>query len=373
LQTGLTSPIARQQSVIRTFLGGGQSMNQEDQITIIPFPAGVADPDGQRAYVAAGGIEAIELSTGLQLWRADLPGRPVAVTERRLIVLCSTPEAENELHLLTLDKDKGDATKPLAAAVFPRWVVASIVPDESFSYQITIDGVQLCFAWEAHARYRGGAPPSDQVLAQETNDAQGVIRINVATGETKALDDAAQKEIELPEILNQTIIFSYQRGASATWHSEPWSFDHRLAVISGEVSDDRQTLKLVRWAASGNDIDEPVSLVSGQNLVSYVTPDGLFIFIHSEAPGSGDIQPWHLFSARSGEQIAVLNYEDGTKEPCVLGSSLYHLVEDPPPAARISAQTLQVTMKALDLVSGRLLWERLLLRQSTRSRPTLRP
>jgi hypothetical protein len=343
-----------------------------DHVKPIFLPAGVADPDGTVGYVAgtASGIDAIELLNGKVIWRTELIARPVFVFENLLVTLRTIEDRTNSLRLICLDRIKNaDPVLESDAIEFPEWVTVNTLPDQSFSYDISADQNELILEWEAHARYRGGASPSAHILAQSTQDAAGVVRFNLRSGKVSK-SDREEKKIELPDDLEGAILFSYQQGASSVWHSEPWTFDGNFGVIIGEVSGDQQTLKLQTWDGASAKVDEAVLLLTGEALVSYVTPDGLCVLIHSEAQHQE--HDWWLFSVKTGKRLAVLNYEEGAKEACVLNSRVFYLVEDPPPAQRRDAGILRSTIKAVEISSGKVVWERLLSEQPPRRQPALR-
>lgn len=347
-------------------------MSKSDQVRPIFLPAGVAAPDQQIGYVGgiAGAIEALDLHTGESLWRAELAARPVLVFENLLVVLSPVEGKANALKLIEIDRNnEGELVRESDALVFPDWVRVTITPDLFFSYEVSLDGSDLILEWEAHARYQGGAPPSAQIQAQATHDTAGAARFNLQTGEVRELPNRHEKKIELPPGLLEANLFSYQRGASSFWHTEPWSFDGRFAVLIGEVVEDRQTLKLQTWDGTG-EIAPPLTLLTGQALVSYVTPDGLYLFIHSELPS--DKPDWWLFSVTTGKLLTVLEYEEVTREACVLNSQVYYLVEDAPSVPRQADETLRSTIKAVEVASGSVIWERLLSLRPTRKQAALR-
>jgi len=343
-----------------------------DRVNPISLPAGVADFEGTAGYVAGmtRGIDAIELLNGEIIWRAELLARPLFVFEHLLLALRAIEDRTNCLQLVCIDRIKnGELVRESDPIELPEWITVNTVPDESFSYDVSADQSELIIEWEGHARYRGGASPSAHILAQSTQDAAGILRFNFRTGEvSKSARD--EKRIEMPGNLEGAIPFSYQRGASSIWHTEPWAFDGKFGVIIGEVSGDQQSLQLQTWDGASGKVDEPVLLLTGEALVSYVTPDGLYVLIHSEAQAQQ--HNWWLFSTKTGKKLAVLNYEDGAKEACVLNSRLYYLVEDPPPAHRHEAEALRSTIKAVEISSGKVVWERLLSEQPTNRQAALR-
>lgn len=350
-------------------------MSTNDQAKPVFLPLGVASPEEPVGYVAdlTSGIDALDLLTGEPLWRVPFVARPVLVFENLLVTVRPVQDRTNVLQFIVLDRNKkGDLLLESDSLVFPDWVRANISQDESFSYRISVEQNDLLLQWSARARYKGGASPSARILEQSTQDAAGIARFNFRTGEVRELPVLAEEKIELPDILRGASLFSYRQGASSVWHTEPWAFDGKFAVVIGEVLDDAQTLKLQKWDAQTGESDQPVSLITGQALVSYVTPDGLFLFLNSEIESNDNKHDWWLFSVSTGKELAVLNYEDGTREACVVNSTVYFLVEDPPSPLRIGGETVQLILKAVDLTSGKLLWERLLSVQSSKKRTALR-
>jgi hypothetical protein len=355
-------------------------VSDKDQIKPIFLPAGVAGTDKRAGYVAdnSGGMEALDLSKGEPIWRSEITARPLIVKENRLTALQRPAQGkENALQLVMLDRnEQGKLLLESDTILFPDWVAAGIVTNESFNYRVRVEGNDLLLEWEAHARYRGGAPPPAYIQAQATKAANGIARIDLKTGKVRMLPAESSREIKIPPALQESTIFSYQMGTSDTWRTEPWMVDdHLAAAITGEIAEEQQALQLQRWNPSTAKVDKPVALVKGLALVSYVTPDGQYLFIHSEMPTEPSAKtksPWWLFSVATGKQLAVLDYEQGTREACVLDSHVYFIVDDPPPALRSDGDILQSTIKALDIVSGRLLWQHLLSTQRSRLRPALR-
>jgi hypothetical protein len=343
-----------------------------NQLKPVLLPAGIADSEGNVGYLAGmtSGIDAIDLLDGTVIWRAELIARPVFVFESLLVALRTIEGRINSLQLICIERIKNGAPVLESDPIdFPEWVVVSTRPDQSFSYDISADENELILEWEAHARYRGGAPPSAHILAQSKQDAAGVVRFNFRTGAVSK-SDRQEKRIELPGNLEGATLFSYQRGASSVWHSDPWAFDGKFGVVIGEVSGALQSLKLQTWNGDSGKIDASVLLITGEALVSYVTPDGLYLLIHSEAQAQEN--DWWLFSVNDGKKLADLKYEDGAKEACVLKSRLFYLVEEPPLAHRQDAQTLRSTIKAVEISTGKVIWERQLSELPMKPKAALR-
>lgn len=355
-------------------------MSDNDQVKPIFLPAGVAAPDKRAGYIAdtSGGIQALDLAEGALIWRSQLAARPLIVRENGLAALKrAVPDRENALQVVLLDRnDQGKLLLESEPVIFPDWVAATIIMNETFSYSVRLEGDDLLLEWEAQARYRGGAPPPAYIQAQANKAASGVARIDLKTGKVRMLPMESRREIELPATLQESTLFSYQIGTSDTWETEPWVVDEKMAAaITGEIDEEQQALQLQRWNPATGKAQKAVALVKGLALVSYVTPDGCYLFIHSEMPNESAPEaktPWWLFSVSTGKQLAVLDYEQGAREACVLASNVYYIVDNPPPALRSDGDILRSTIKALDIVSGRLLWQHLLSSERSALRPALR-
>lgn len=336
------------------------------------MPAGVAGPEGRAGYFAdPGGIQALDLQSGNLIWRSQTAARPSLVKDNLLAALRLMPGRANVLQFVMLERNERGAVLFESEVIFPDWVVATVVSNESFSYRVYAEGGALILEWEAQGRYRGGAAPSPYIQAQAGRTASGVVRLDLKTEKVEMLPAESRAPQELPSALQQVALFSYQSGASDIWQTEPWPVDGKLAAITGEIAGDEQVLQLRRWNPKTGKLDAPVRLVQGQALVSYVTPDGSTILIHSEIQ-TGARLPWWIFSVKTGKQLALLNYEEGAREACVLNSHLFYLVENRPPAPQKGGELLQSTIKAFDLVSGKSLWQHSLTPSQLKRRPALR-
>ena len=150
----------------------------------VPFPYGVADAAGRRAFIAdgSGGIRALDLADGHALWRTDAAERPLLLVDDRLIALKRRKPSAFEVVVL----DAAASAKPIlttAPIALPEWVVVGVADSDRFSLAARIDATgRLECAWSAHAWYEGGAAPSSQVVRDSERSAEGVVRVDLASG-----------------------------------------------------------------------------------------------------------------------------------------------------------------------------------------------
>lgn len=336
------------------------------------IPGGVAEPTRRFGYVAGDVVEAIDLLTGELVWRAGVAGRPVMVHERRIAALQTVPGSSGALRMVVLDTQDGQTLLSSSTFEFPDWVNTAILPNEFFSYQVSSEDGALLLTWQACGYYSGGANPSAYILEQAKKEAAGIVRVDLQTGTVTMLPPIARQDAPSARV-PPGILMSYQMGASAVWQTEPWAVGDKLAIIAGEIEGSTQSLNLFTWRPSTSEAGVSVPLVKGQALVSYVTPDGLYVLIHSEAPAatpSGN-SPWWVFSAETGSRVTVLDYEPGTREACILDTRLFYLLELPPTSHANVVQ--QAVLKLRELNDGKLLWERSLAERLMQAPPPPRP
>src|SRR5262249_28319248 len=103
----------------------------------------------------------------------------------------------------------------------------------------------------------------------------------------------------------------------------------------------------------------PVLLLRGQALWPQVAPGGRHVFVHQAVPhealAEGD-DAWWVFSLETGRRVAKLPYEVGTLDISLIGSRLYYVVEMSKKGP--GGVTRTRTLKAREVPSGKLLWER---------------
>ena len=147
----------------------------------VPFPGGIADVRGERAYVAAaaGGIEAIALPSGASGWRNAGVSHPLALAGGRLLALAAAPRP-NELRFAVLDAADGKVVATSTGVMLPAWVTVKPAWAHTFDCQATIVGGRAIVTWRATAAWSQGMHPQEDQEAAARHDESGTLEVDLA-------------------------------------------------------------------------------------------------------------------------------------------------------------------------------------------------
>jgi hypothetical protein len=153
------------------------------------FPRGVTDSSRTTAFVDLAGdkIVAVDLNTGDVRWRRPDAGRPLVATDDGLLVV---RRRGRRLQLALLDAADGDLVRELGPLPVPDWVADEWEHSDGFAAHARPHGRTPQVAWRAARRYRGGAAPSPEAVADTGSEAGGVVQVDVGSGDVQALPDA---------------------------------------------------------------------------------------------------------------------------------------------------------------------------------------
>ena len=167
------------------------------------FPGGVTDSARTTAFVdlAGGAIVAVDLTTGAVRWRRTDAGRPLVATDAGLLVV---RRRHGRLVLALLDLADGDVTRELGALPAPDWAADEWDHSEGFVALARPNGRKPQVVWRSARRYRGGAAPSPEVLADAGGEASGVVQVDVDSGHVQALPEADPSAIEAAELAERS-------------------------------------------------------------------------------------------------------------------------------------------------------------------------
>ena len=323
-------------------------------ITPVPFPRGVASPDGTRGFIemATTGVAALDLSSGSDLWHHTTPARPRLVIDDRLIAQDLAAPHGNVLRFLLLSIGGGGSDILRTAPLSLPDGVSVDDPEQNVRVELFGGTNQFTVVWRVEAHYQGGAPPPASVEARSHRVLRGAARVDLRTGAvTTQADDPSVAD--QPVRLTAIAVESAPYIRDLTWHDSPWQADSLTAALAKLDAGDRLVLR--RWTASGNELSS-VTLAAHRDSIADVTPDGHYVFVRVEPDGRSDAsQRWDVFSVAAAKQIGSVPDEHGATWPCVVHGRVFYLVE----ATRASAPR-RTTLKAFDLATGQELWRKVL-------------
>ncbi|HEY7428457.1 MAG TPA: hypothetical protein VH682_29765 [Gemmataceae bacterium] len=322
------------------------------------LPAGIADPTGHTGYFASanGGIDAIDLATGKVLWQTHEAQRPLLLDGEYLLAQAGVKR--NRLRILRLDRTSGECDLESDPVVFPAWVVTGEAHGRSFSAHWHLGKHQLILDWEASAWHVGKTQPTPQEEADARKHASGVVVIDLRTGQIEvrlAEKKTTQPPPALPEHLeNKTLRWQGLVG-------QQWK------VLALEERNGQQRFVLYSWDREKEEEQEAKELLHGKRLVARATLDERVLCLREASPGSeeqGSLMPrkepswWWLFSVQTGKWIGRVRDEAGMHAFVVLGKHVFYLVPGQMRGPLDQPNIQPRTLKAIDLSSGKKLWER---------------
>jgi hypothetical protein len=336
---------------------------KDDAPSSVPFPVGIADAAAKVAYVTntAGGIDAIDLEKGDLLWDTKDPAKPVAVAGKKLVVQVPVAGKANAVKLVILDTAaKGKKLGESDAVTFPDWVSVGGDYGHSFTSRGRVQDGALLLSWDARAWYAGGARPTREIEERARKHDAGVAKVNLESGKVEMLPaEKAPADTPLPKELAKVISQQYWTGSD--WQKKPIVAGKVAAALDlKNLGGDKAVLSLKRWDLASGKEEETVHLLEGRALWPQLAGDGRHLFVHQalvkEQLPAGDYA-WWVFDLETGKQVAKLPYDGQLTDGVVLGSRLYYLASGPRKFA--PGPTVQPrSVKAVDLKTGKLAWER---------------
>jgi hypothetical protein len=329
------------QILVWTLTGGLASLptaaDAWHEVVTQPFviPGGVADPAGRNGFLANvdGGISAIDLRSGKVYWESKRARRPLFVRGERLYA--SAPAGSGQLRVVALDVlrngeiafESDPIAVPLSTSPHPQTLRWTSVKDYlSVTWEESGDSVR-----------RGGA------------------LVDLRTGHVQALPDGFAASDETPkspvDLSKRVIRWQGFVGVS-----------YKALVL--EETATGQKLVLQSWDASTGQAQPAHELLQGERLIVRPTLNDRYLCLRDTLPSPDQKadergrHAWSIFDVATGERVARLPFEAGTLAIAVLGSRAYCLVAGGVPGSLGKAFVNPRVLKAVDLRTGKVLWER---------------
>jgi hypothetical protein len=300
-------------------------MRQSNLERPVFFPRGVATPGGDIGCTAhAEGIFGVDLAMGHLQWQTRVASWPLIILGDKLCAGSVAPAQHNVLHILVLDLScDAEVTDGEAEVVFPAWVDLSDA--DAFQMQTYKADDDVVLEWEAHRRYRGGAPPSEEILRATTLDTCGVARIHLAEGSVdmsigETISGRAwQNDVEDLNSLPYEIGFQNR--------ADPWLLDEHLFGLAVE---DRGRERWLCLRSNKPDLRsvELMQLPTHEDVQPRLTRDGRFVLVRTEGTGEQASQSGpacQIFRTDTGRRVARVKMELDARDPCILDTRLYYV------------------------------------------------
>ena len=326
------------------------------------IPCGIVDPEAKIAYVKGrdGRITGIALETGELLARTEFAAMPLAYGEGRLICWSHLPQRPNEVRLHAVVRQGRELIPQWEQTLtLPEWVEVNSPEPDSFQLEVAVDKQRVTAAWEAHSRYRGGAPPPIDVEQAAMRDECHTQHLDLNNGTLigKALIEPVPTPERMPPKLRpDRRIVPYHAGTS--WETQSWRCGAVHACLIKAV--DRPGILLLHQDAAGAEAE--IRLTDDPQATAAITLDGGLIFIHE--PGeTGPV--WQVFATATGKHLARLGFDPGTDGIAVIDDRILYVVREDIQGMR------RRTLECRGFPSGEAMWSFVLAEEAVKAPPPL--
>jgi hypothetical protein len=340
------------------------------------LPGGFVDASGKIGVfnMADGGVQAIELATGKILLQSQRVQRPLFLDGDRLVGLQAVHAPvvrsfcfewqppwdgpRNGFRLVTLDTAKsGELVQVSETVALPEWASIVDAHDRSFTFRWHTDKSRLVLTWEAKTWYAGPTEIMTQDEAVYRKQATGAVRFDPATAAFET--QPAQPTPTAPRVFET---WRELERLSIRWQKRT---ANQLVLVTLDEARGEQTLSLRTYDATTRQLQHAKALKNGERLTLLPTLDEQYLCVRDAAPspdlaapdGEAAVQ-WTIVKADTGEAVAQVLHEPGTTAATVFDGRIYFLL-----AGRISGSVnrpfvVPRSVRAVDLRTGRMLWER---------------
>jgi hypothetical protein len=324
-----------------------------------PFLGGVLDTTGRAAFLGGpSGLEAINLSTGDRLWRTQAAHRPLLVVGDRLYALTLYPD--HRLTVVSLDLTARGVVRWRADITsLPRWVITREADNSSeeieSSFQTNWQLVRRTLHLEWHATVRPIAGPGKQDRGRLLIDLDNG---RVESAEAALLSPRSTSELS-PQLEKRAVRWKWQTG------------EQLLAVVQEPLVCESDTDRLHRLVLCAWDLRTGKALLSrellrGRRPVLLCGLDGRELWLRDAVPAPDESSSasrtathhWAVVSPLDGQLITRVPFIPGTYAATLLDNRAYCLSVGLTPRFRGHSSRRVITLHAIDLESGQVVWHR---------------
>lgn len=338
---------------------GQNPVSQHQGTTFELTPGVVVDGAESRAYLMRphGGIEAISLDDGCQLWRTDAADKPLWVQDGRLVAQRDPGNRLGVLPLVVLDVRTGGGDVRRLEAPLPEQVSSAIQQglQSAFETSVRPHGDGVIVTWDFVQRRIGGAvPPEGREPPIERWE--GAFEINLDSATVVEVDLEDVRDAEVDPLLGDP----GGRGESGELERPP----RRVGPVVASVTEERapngdHSLVLERWRATDGDPLPRVVLLDGRPVAHLVSADGRHVSVCTVAEGGAwDRYGLTIHSLETGDTVGSLRSFTSVTPFCVHGDLLIHL--SPPHGRRVGDTWIErpLELRAVAIPDGDERWSR---------------
>ncbi len=330
----------------------GRTAASEPEPTSIRLRDGViVDPERSAVYLMAenGGVEALALADGAELWSSAKAARPLLVAGSYLIAqvepaarMPGAPVREPEpLVIAAIDLEAPDGDPRRFEIPLPHGVRPHIGPRLESRFELEVErigtGVRVAWNWT----FTGPPParPGELPAARERREGSADIDL-------ESMKMAAAPPFAFPGQWTRT----HPMAVAPVWTGN--------AYAATSVDDGKLLLSV--WAANASEPSTSVVVSERVPLVHLPSVDLRHLLISERIPEPEDDwtrYAWTVVALDTGERVAGTRFFTSAAPFVVAGGRLIHEV---PPHSRGGAQAAlgPPSIRAVDLATGRALWNK---------------
>jgi hypothetical protein len=220
---------------------------------------------------------------------------------------------------------------------------------------------ELCLLWPPRFRRRGDLPGGD--IAPPRRAVLAAVGIDLKTGKVRSLEGEKMPPRSADVKLSGPV------GEQVARLLQDETIEQRQVVVTARrvalaavytVEDEQERVKLYRWDLKTGRTLPAQELLRGEGVRLAVSLDGHTILVgrtpHGGVPA---VRFWHAYAAETGKELATFETPSGRTTVTALGELAFWVEstaggrrgEGPPPPR-------SATLRAVDLKTGKTLWER---------------
>jgi hypothetical protein len=344
---------------------------KEQRAPFFKMTWGVATPDGKTVYVTgiSGKVEALDLATGKVRWTFEDPGRPLALVGRRLAIEVAVADKDKTNAVrVVLVNDRGKQVGQSAPITLPERVALARAAGPGIAGSAWSDGNYLYLSWggrfggpggRGFGGGKGGGPGGPGGRGPRAAPS-GVAKVDLLTGKVQMLegdDVPSPPALKLPDEIARGPRGPGGRGGRGAFAPRAGVNGPYFVAITIARDEEVREVILKRWDRSTDTALEPMVLAKTGVVEASLSIDFRTVLVNLREQPDQEESPtfWRAYSTLTGKEVGSLLEQEGAFGVTALGDRVFFVIRraPEPPANAIRPRTI----RALDLKTGKVLWE----------------